>query len=154
SNGRTTSASSLADHATRNARAGIAGGLSLVVVRTLMDDDRLADNICGSATDGHRIELSGQRGRASAVGVQHGHVASVVLAACGIAMRLAERIEVAARAHPVVGAAISLFVNMEPMLSRGESGHVGGHDDLVAFLSESHRAARSVALGRLQARNR
>src|ERR1700681_246024 len=75
-----------------------------------------------------------------------------MLRSARITMRLAGRIEMAACAHPVSRAAITFFVDMKAVPSRGQSGNLRLDANLVARLRKGYRAGRGVALGRLQPR--
>src|ERR1700674_4986387 len=69
-----------------------------------------------------------------------------------ITVRLARRIEMAACAHPVSRAAITFFVDMNAVPSRGQSGNLRLDGNLIALLGEGDVAGRGVALGRFQPR--
>src|SRR5713101_763846 len=58
-----------------------------------------------------------------------------------------------ARAHPVSRAAITLFVDMKTVATRGQSGNLRLDRDFIALLRKGDRAGRGISLGRFQSRD-
>ncbi len=74
----------------------------------------------------------------------------MVIAVLGMAVGLSGRIEVAAGAGSVGGAAIALFLNVKTVGSRAESGNFRRYPHFAIVLNESDSAARLIALRWLQ----
>src|SRR5690606_3964036 len=103
-----------ADHAAGHARAGVAGGLALVVVRIGVDDHRAAGDVVGrAAAEGHPVQVRVDHGHAIGIAGEVVHVAAMVGAAAGAAVRSGGRVEVAAGAGGIHRAAVTLLVHME-----------------------------------------
>src|SRR5690606_22531832 len=112
--------STRADHATGDARAGVAGGLAGVVVGVGMHDHRLADRVVGrAAAEHHALGMPVDRRNAFGIRRDVVHVAAVVGGGVDLAVRRAGRVEVAARAAGVGGAAIALLVDVDAVAAVG-----------------------------------
>src|ERR1700687_3410396 len=70
----------------------------------------------------------------------------------GVTVRLTRRFEMAACAHPASRAAITLFVDVKAVPTRGQSGNLRLDGNLVALLRKRNGAGRGVAFGRFQTR--
>ena len=131
------------DHAAGDARARVAGRLRRVVVRADVNDERLAGELARAA--GEAANATVDRRDAGAVGPQRRQVAGVVLAARR-PVRLAARVEVAARAHRVAARAVAFLVDVEAVLLVGlQAGDATADADVAAVGDEPDRAGRGVA---------
>src|SRR5438105_2935223 len=74
-----------------------------------------------AAADGQAGHVSGQGRVAARVGLEHRHVAGMMIGRIRGTMRLARGIEVAARTRRVRRAAIAFLVNVESVTARGKS---------------------------------
>src|SRR5687767_11901588 len=152
---RTKCASAGLDHSAGEARAGVAGGLRLVVVRVGVDDQAAADDVARPLADGDRVHGRVELGAAALVGLERRQVAGMALGRLGVAMRLAVRVEVSLGAHAVARAAVAGLVDVETVFRIGlEPLGKDDHAHLVADLLEGRLAEGLAALGWLQCSSR
>src|SRR5690606_34284578 len=137
------------DDAAGQAGAGVAGGPGGVVVRVGVHDHRLADDVAGAAVAQRgAAQQAVDRGHALVVGGDVVAVAGVVLAFAHASVRAGGRIEVAAGAGGVGGAAVAVLVHVEAMLAAGgQAGDFAGDADPAVHHGEFQVAGHRIALG-------
>src|SRR3954470_12664975 len=104
---------SLLDDGAGDARARIAGGLCLVVIRPGMHDETASDDARRARIHRHHVEHRVEVRLAARIGLDRRHVAGMTLRARVMRVLLAERIEMTLGAHAVAGAAVAGFMDME-----------------------------------------
>src|ERR1043166_204326 len=103
------------DHAASHSISRAPGGLRFVIVRILVHDDALADDIARAAFEADEIELNGKDRVAACIGFEDRQVAGMAVRCHPAAVLCLERIEMAPGAQRVVTAAIPVFVDIESM---------------------------------------
>lgn len=127
---------SLDNHATSNACARIAGGLGFVVVWVLVNDDASAHDAGGTISHRHACEVKFCRRFAVRIGLQRGHVATVMVSILG-AVGLARGVEMSACADAVGRGAIALVMDVKTVfLPWLEARHIHHRHHMVALLHE------------------
>ena len=138
------------DHATGNARAGVAGRLAAVIVGLCVHDDRAAQDVgvaAGAELDVFRQHVD--RGDAFGVRLLVGEIACMTLPFAGMAVGLLRRIEMTPGAAGIRRAAVAVFVDVEPVGAVGlEPGDPTGNADTLAGAGERKRAGNIAVAGR------
>lgn len=106
-------------HRASDPAAGIARRLAFEVVRLFVQDDTLADDAILRVAHADTLDIEGRGNLARAACLDVAEIAGMPFGCGPVAVRLAGRIEMAARARSIGSAAIAFFVNMQSVHTTG-----------------------------------